>query len=216
MSSTTSFLKQLYVSRKNLLFYLNNLGYDVTKYDQFNLAELNAMEMNSTPDKCELDFKVFKNNDEMKSCTVRYFPKSNIKPAVLEPLVSDHYDEYNKEDKLNHKLVVILPNPMNDTLQKSVKMMWKKYKEYVSVLDIVSLQFNILKHSFVPQHIKLNEDEKLMLYERFNITNDSQLPEIGIMDPVAKVLLLCPGEVCKIIRHDKISLRNEFYRICVI
>ena len=32
---------------------------------------------------------------------------------------------------------------------------------------------------------------------------------------VAKVLLLRPGEVCKIQRYDKISFENLYYRVCV-
>ena len=49
-----------------------------------------------------------------------------------------------------------------------------------------------------------------------NINDDSQLPEISILDPLAKVNLLKPGEVCKITRYDKISFTNYYYRICVI
>jgi len=74
---------------------------------------------------------------------------------------------------------------------------------------------NILQHSWVPQHIKLKESEKEELFKKFNISTNSQLPQISRFDPVARAILLRPGEVCKIIRHDKISLINEFYRICV-
>ena len=35
-------------------------------------------------------------------------------------------------------------------------------------------------------------------------------------DPVAKAILMKPGEVCKITRNDKISLENVMYRICVV
>jgi len=50
---------------------------------------------------------------------------------------------------------------------------------------------------------------------KYNIENDKQLPQISRFDPVAKAILLRPGEVCKIIRYDKISLQNDYYRICV-
>ena len=61
----------------------------------------------------------------------------------------------------------------------------------------------------------LNEMEKNELYLKYNIENDKQLPQISRFDPVSKAILLRPGEVCKIIRHDKISLQNDYYRICV-
>ena len=82
-------------------------------------------------------------------------------------------------------------------------------------MSLHDLQYNILEHSFVPQHIKLTEIEKNDLYLKYNIENDKQMPQISRFDPIAKAILLRPGEVCKIIRHDKISLQNDYYRICV-
>lgn len=210
-------IKHLYISRKNIMYYLENLGYDVSEYKQFNIAEINAMEKNSNSENSVLDFEVYRNKNEdiIETCSVKYYIKNNIKQSVLENIVTEYYNE--KEDtKNNCNLIIVSFNPMNDSLQKSIKSLWKKYKEYVVLLDIPSLQFNILEHSFVPKHIKLNENETEELYEKYNIKNNSQLPEISMFDPVAKVILLKPGEVCKIIRYDKISIINEFYRACVV
>lgn len=210
-------IKHLYNARKNLIYYLENLDYDVSEYKQFNIAEISAMEKNSNSESSVLDFEVYRKNedDTIETCTVKYYIKNNIKQSVLETIVTDYYEE-KQEDKDNCNLIVISFNAMNDSLQKSIKSMWKKYKEYVVLLDVQSLQFNILEHSFVPKHIKLNMNEKEELYQKFNIRDDSQLPEISMFDPVAKVILLKPKEVCKIIRYDKISIINEFYRVCVV
>jgi len=86
---------------------------------------------------------------------------------------------------------------------------------YINVFKINELQYNLLEHSFVPKHVKLSFLEKKELYLKYNIENDKQLPQISRFDPVAKAILLRPGEVCKIIRYDKISLQNDYYRICV-
>ncbi len=211
-------VKHLYISRKNIIYYLNNLGYDVSEYDKFNIAEINAMEQNTKSDNSELDFEVYKTNKDgvIETCTVMYYIKNNIKQNILESMVTDYYEEKQEENKENCNLIIVSFNAMNDSLHKSIKSMWKKYQEYVVLLDIQSLQFNILEHSFVPKHIKLTNEEKNELYEKFNIKNNSQLPEISMFDPVAKIILLKPGEVCKIIRYDKISIVNEFYRVCVV
>ena len=211
-------VKHLYISRKNIIYYLNNLGYDVSEYDKFNIAEINAMEQNTKSDNSELDFEVYKTNKDgvIETCTVMYYIKNNIKQNILESMVTDYYEEKQEENKENCNLIIVSFNAMNDSLHKSIKSMWKKYQEYVVLLDIQSLQFNILEHSFVPKHIKLTNEEKNELYEKFNIKNNSQLPEISMFDPVAKIILLKPGEVCKIIRYDKISIINEFYRVCVV
>ena len=210
-------VKHLYISRKNIIYYLENLGYDVSDYSKFNIAEINAMEQNTKTDNSELDFEVYKTNENgvVETCTVMYYIKNNIKQNILESMVTDYYEE-KEENKENCNLIIISFNAMNDSLQKSIKSMWKKYNEYVVLLDIQSLQFNILEHSFVPKHIKLTTQEKIDLYESNNIKDDHQLPEIGMFDPVAKIILLKPGEVCKIIRYDKISIINEFYRVCVV
>lgn len=210
-------IKHLYIARKHIIYYLENLGYDVKEYKQFNIAEISAMEKNSNSENSVLDFEVYRNKDEdvIETCTVKYYIKNNIKQSVLESIVTDYYEE-KQENKSNCNLIVVSFNSMNDSLQKAIKSMWKKYEEYVVLLDIPSLQFNILEHSFVPKHIKLTSKETEELYETFNIRNNSQLPEISMFDPVAKVILLKPGEVCKIIRYDKISIINEFYRACVV
>ena len=211
-------VKHLYISRKNIIYYLDNLGYDVSEYNKFNIAEINAMEQNTKSDNSELDFEVYKTNDDgvIETCTVMYYIKNNIKQNILETMVTDYYEQKLEENKENCNLIIVSFNAMNDSLHKSIKSMWKKYQEYVVLLDIPSLQFNILEHSFVPEHNKLSNEEKTKFYQEHNIKNDKQLPEISMFDPVAKVILLKPSEVCKIIRYDKISIINEFYRVCVV
>ena len=92
----------------------------------------------------------------------------------------------------------------------------EKHGEYVIVYELKTLLFNILEHSYVPKHEKLTNEEKIQLYKTKNITHDSQVPEISMFDPMAKALLLKPGEVCKITRYNKISYIDYFYRLCVI
>jgi DNA-directed RNA polymerase subunit H (RpoH/RPB5) len=86
---------------------------------------------------------------------------------------------------------------------------------YVVIFDLKQLQINILKHNYVPKHVKLTDKEKEELYAKINIANDKQLPEISRFDPVAKIIFLRPDNVCKITRFDKISYTNEYFRICV-
>ena len=54
------------------------------------------------------------------------------------------------------------------------------------------------------------------MFQKYNVTNNTQLPEISMFDPVAKAILLKPDEICKITRIDKTSFENDYYRICVI
>ena len=53
------------------------------------------------------------------------------------------------------------------------------------------------------------------IYEKFNITKDSEVPEISRFDPVAQAIGLRPGQLCKITRSSPTSITTEFYRFCV-
>jgi len=115
---------------------------------------------------------------------------------------------------LNTKdILLIITTDYSSTINDLLRSKYSQF--YINLYKIQQLQYNILEHSFVPQHIKLNDTEKMELYKKYNILNDKQLPQISRFDPVACAIFLRPGEVCKIIRHDKISLQNDFYRICV-
>ena len=214
----STLLKELFISRKHVMYYLKNLNFDVSKYEQFNISEINAMNQFSTKQNVStLDFEVYQNKTSEEvfdhMVAVKYYLKGTIKQKVLEDIVMQFYLE---NDKNKCSLIIITQNNINDTMTKIIKQLWKKNHEYVSLLDIQSLQFNILQHKMVPPHRKMNATEKDNLFQKYNINHDSQLPEISMFDPVAKILLLRPGQVCEIIRHDKISLRNLFYRICVV
>jgi len=210
-------VKELYVSRQNLMEYLKRQSYNVSDIEEFSINEINAM-YNVTIDSIDvaspLNFDVEHIENPDKKCSIYYHLKSTIKQQTLQEIVTNYYsDGVNKED---NTLIIIVLNPINDSTQKTLKQCWKQRKEYVVMFDINSLMINILEHSFVPEHVKLNNEEKQLIYEKYNITHDNQVPEISMFDPVAKVMLMRPGELCEITRFDKISLQNKFYRICVI
>lgn len=209
-------IQELYSSRKNILSYLKNDGYDTSAHETFTIPELTAMKnsIKQTDIFTSLDFEVTKNNGN-NICNVMFYLKpSTIKQNTLENIVMEYFEEI--EDKQSHILIIIMYGNINDTVKKTVENLWKKYKEYVIIYQMKYLLFNVLEHSYVPEHTKLTENEKNELYERMNIKEDSQLPEISAFDPVAKALMLKPGEVCKIKRHDIISFENIYYRFCVI
>ena len=47
----------------------------------------------------------------------------------------------------------------------------------------------------VPEHTILNTDDKDKVKKRYNVTKDSEFPEISRFDPVAKTIGLRPGEL---------------------
>ena len=210
----STLINDIYNSRLNIIFYLKKQGYDTSQYEKITVAEVNAMKQ-ASEDSSQLNFEVADASDPEKKCQVRYHLKPSIKKSTLQDMVSDFY-EYGDYDKKKCSIIIITVSKINDTITNAIRELWGKYQEYCMVFNISALQYNVLEHDFVPDHHKLSSKEKDDVFEKYNILNDKQLPEISMFDPVANAILLRPGELCKITRYDKISYTNEFFRICVI
>jgi DNA-directed RNA polymerase subunit H (RpoH/RPB5) len=206
---------ELYKSRKNLLTYLKRQNFDTDAHETFTMNEIQAMFESQTDDgMSSLDFEVVNKSNSNKKVSVFYYMKpSSIKQNTLEEMVMNFYEENNKEDTT---FILLMQGSLNETVQKSIINLWKKFKEYVIVFEIRSLQFSVFDHNYVPDHTKMTMQEKEDLYKAKNISSDEQMPEISVFDPVAKALLMKPGELCRIKRFDKIAFETVFYRLCVI
>jgi DNA-directed RNA polymerase subunit H (RpoH/RPB5) len=53
------------------------------------------------------------------------------------------------------------------------------------------------------------------LKQQYNLKSMNQLPEISRFDPVALLIELRPGQVCKIERDSVTSVDSVYYRVCV-
>ena len=67
----------------------------------------------------------------------------------------------------------------------------------------------------VPKHSVYPDEKKAELYKKYNITKDSEIPQISRFDPVAQAIGLRPGQICEIIRSSPTSITSVFYRFCV-
>jgi DNA-directed RNA polymerase subunit H (RpoH/RPB5) len=139
--------------------------------------------------------------------------KNSFSKKELSSLISRFFETGDNPIEKEDHVIIIVNDYTMDSIRDLLKNDYSHYYIQISTLD--QLQYNILEHSFVPKHIKLNPSEKKELFQKYNITKDKQLPQISQFDPVARAIFLRPGQVCKIIRYDKISLENEYYRVCV-
>lgn len=212
MDSKQSYIKQVYNSRLNMIEYLKNMQFDCSDYENFSIEEVEVMKNHG-----QLDFRVTKETGD--SCYVMYKLDSSLKQNMVKKNNIENFINEIFEDNIpiekNDTLVIITTEYSQDSIHKIIKNIWENEQKYVVIMTLANLQYNILKHTFVPKHIKLNEEEKAEFYKKFNIQHDTQIPEISRFDAVAKIIFLRPGDVCKIIRYDKISFTNEYYRLCV-
>jgi DNA-directed RNA polymerase subunit H (RpoH/RPB5) len=137
-----------------------------------------------------------------------------IRPANIQEMIDDLF---NLEEVLtkDDTLFIIIKDDMNDTIISELKQIWETDGIFIVIENIKRLQFNILNHSLVPEHTIISDAEVKEIMQRYNIVNKSDLPDISRFDPVARVIGLRPGNVCKIVRSSKTAITTNYYRICI-
>jgi DNA-directed RNA polymerase subunit H (RpoH/RPB5) len=73
---------------------------------------------------------------------------------------------------------------------------------------------DITKHSLVPEHNKLSEEEKQKLLKKHNISL-RQLPKILKSDPAIQHLDIKVGDLIKIKRKSPTNKESIFYRVVI-
>jgi DNA-directed RNA polymerase subunit H (RpoH/RPB5) len=172
-------------------------------------------------------------------------------PEIGRPSV-----KINKQcaDKLNNlyeegiistedSLIVILLNPVPETLEKSIEDLYSsgqedliknglseqilseneeldedKYNNYhfknIHIFHLATLSIDILNHSMVPNHEVFRfENDIQKICDKCNCRKD-QLPIIDRNDAVAKRLRIAPGDICKITRVGNTVGETDYYRLC--
>ena len=204
--SSTETIKNIYKSRNILIQILQNRGYNVDDYNEFSINEVNIMVNNN-----QLDL-LLENEDNTK-IFVKYYLGKSLRPANIQEIVEDIF---NLEEILSKKdeLLIIVKDDINDSIKNMLIHIWNSQKIFITMISIKRLQYNILKHNLVPEHIILTEEEKKDDKKKYNVIEDSKFPEISRFDPVSVIIGLRPDNLCKIIRPSKTSITSDFYRLC--
>lgn len=201
-------ITQVYRSRNYLLEILDERGYDVSDYNNCSVSMVSAMLETK-----RLDLQLNHKNTD-KQVFVKYHLDSKL---IIPAVTCSFFDEGDETPilKKSDDLIIITKMDPNDTMIADMDKIWNDSKIFVSVINIKRLQFNILKHSQVPKHVLLTEEEKIALYATHHIRSDLDLPTIRRYDPVATVLCMRPGMVCCIHRKSKTAVSILYYRVCV-
>jgi DNA-directed RNA polymerase subunit H (RpoH/RPB5) len=210
----SSLISLIYKSRKNILDLMEKQGYNINEYSNFSITEVNSMKQNN-----QLDMLLEKTNEDpvtkrKNKIYICYYLTKMIRPANIQEMIDDLF---NLEEILtkNDTLFIIIKDDMNETIISELKQIWEKDGIFIVIENIKRLQFNILNHSLVPEHSIITENELEEIMKKYNILNKNDLPDISRFDPVARVIGLRPGNVCKIVRSSKTAITTNYYRICV-
>lgn len=212
--NTSIMISQIYKSRNTLVDLLAKQGYNTNDYSNFSVNEVNSMKLNN-----QLDMLLEKNMEDADTgkktkIYIRYYLAKTIRPANLQEMIDDLFlltETLTKDDTL---FIVIKDEP-NETLINDLKHIWEKDGIFIVIENIKRLQYNILEHVLVPKHVILEEKVIKQVMEKYNLIKRTQFPEISRFDPVARVIGLRPGQICKITRPSKTAIESNYYRVCV-
>jgi len=206
MDTSTETIQTIYKSRNNLVKILQQRGFDVSDYNEFSINDVALMLTNK-----QLDLLL--EDKSGKKIFVKYYLGKSLRPNNIQETVDDLF---KFEDILtkNDQLIFISKDDPNDSIKSIITQIWNSDSIYVGLISIKRLQFNILKHSMVPEHTILSPQETQEIFKLYGITDKSKLPEISRFDPVAATIGLQPDQVCKIVRPSKTAIYSNYYRLC--
>jgi DNA-directed RNA polymerase subunit H (RpoH/RPB5) len=202
-------------ARQNVLELMNKNGYDTTEYDNFTKSEVNAMNSYN-----QLDMLLTKEEDNSK-IYIRFALDTKITVNLIKGMVENIF--YATEDgdesstsilSKNDILYIIFQSDPNQTVVNMLKHIWETDGIYIIPQSLKRLQFNILKHTLVPPHRIMSQEEVEVLKRRYNLKLD-ELPRISRFEPVAQAICIKPGQVCEIARASRNAIVSMYYRVCV-
>lgn len=207
-------IQAIYNTRKNILEHLKYQNFDTSNFNEFSINEIYNMYQNKQLDMLLTRSTNTSKNIKEKKVMVKYHISKSLKPNDIYGYLEEIFNIEKTLSKDDDLILVCGKEEPNETTIKTLKQIWSLNKINIIIWNIKLLQFNILEHILVPKHIVLSPTEDADFRKRYNIQNDSELPDISRFSNVAMAIGLRPGQICKIIRPSKTAITSEFYRIC--
>lgn len=203
----SGYVVQIAKSRENILAQLKERDFDVEKYEGHSISQIHIMLQNN-----QLDMLV-ENEKTGRKAYVKYHLGKTLRGNNIMDYIDDLFtleSVLTREDDL----IVIGRDGANESMEKALRQIWSQDKYLITVVGLKALQFNIIKHELVPPHRVLSEEEASEIKKKYNIANDSQLPDLSRFSPVSLAIGVRPGQLVEIMRPSKTAISAPFYRIC--
>ena len=225
----SSIIADIYKSRNIILEQMELMKYNIVENMDFSVHEVNTMYKNKQLDmllekkveSTDEDNKdngedVINNNKEITTKVyIHYYLTKTLRPANIMEIVEELF---NVEEILSKRdtLYIIIKDEPNESLINYIKQLWEEDGIFIILQSLKRLQFNILNHQLVPKHrIIESPKERESIKKKYNIMDNSQLPEISRFDPVSQVIGARPGDIVEIQRQSKTAINAIYYRICI-
>ena len=111
-------------------------------------------------------------------------------------------------------VLVVLPQKPQATTTRSIAAEAATRGVTVEFFEITVLQYNVMRHKYVPRHERVPPEEVPALLRTYFLKSKFHLPVILETDPVARYLAMRPGDVVRITRPSANAGVAVFYRVC--
>lgn len=140
-------------------------------------------------------------------------------------------------------IILIINENITENLEKAIEDLYKQGQEYLSannlsdnileqneklgtdkfninyfrnihLFNIDNLSFDISDHFSVPEHKCIRNNKEIQKIMKKTNTSKGQLPIILRTDAMAKLIRMCPGDICEITRNSERCGEYKYYRIC--
>ena len=213
MSQSASYspvVSKIFRSRAIILDQLSEKrGFDSSDYKDFSVTEIYNLWKND-----QLDM-LLTNAETGKKVFIKYHMSGKIKSngAQIYDYIDDLFDLEQILDS-NDELIIVQQYKVNDGLKSIISQVYTNDKKFINIYNLNDYLFNVLKHTDVPDHTVLSEEDKDKIKKKYYITDDKQFPEISRFDPEAITLLLLLKHIMEIIRPSPTAITAKYYRLC--
>ena len=207
--TNSQIISKIFNSRKIILDLAKRRGFNTDDYEDFTVNDILTLHTNK-----QLDM-LLTNNDTGQKIYYKYHLTTKIRPSQVQDYVEDLFQLDDPPIlRKNDDLVIIGKDKTNDVLKNLLRLEYEQNKYYINIYNLHDYLFNILDNNLVPNHEIISDDEKEKIAKRFNITQDSNWPEISRFDPPAVAIGLRPGQVTEITRNSPTALETKYWRLC--
>lgn len=207
---TFDFVQTIYLSRKTLLDILEERGYLVEPFRKFSPLEISAaLTQNNFS---SLGFTVQKKDDAIRpnKCLVEYSKLGRSKIATICEKLED-------ADVANTEMIVMINESTTEVHDNISISEYNKRKARVSFFYMYAITVNPLKHSLVPKHEIISNEDYEILSEKYHLSSRKKLPMIKYhKDPITKCIGAVPDNIIKITRPSPTSGEYIIYRVVVV
>lgn len=208
-------------SRATILSILSDRGYNVDAYKGISPEEVYRLAVTSQN---LLRINALRREDSAapkERAVVQYWVESNYRAKLdteLEKVWNGKGpDDPERLDYEKDELIVLISEPFHDNFHMQAVKHWAGKKARLSFFPLKNIISNPAKHTFVPPHRKLTEEELGAVMKALHMKSRGEFPHIKFhADMQARVLGLAPGDVVEITRPSETCGEYVYYRVCTI